>query len=54
MTLENVVWLLAGWIATNAVLAAAWAWWRRPRDLRGDIERARRERARRDNGRESA
>jgi hypothetical protein len=29
MTLTNVGWLLAGWIATNAVLAAAWAWWRR-------------------------
>jgi hypothetical protein len=31
MTLVNAGWLLAGWIATNAVLAAAWAWWRRPR-----------------------
>jgi hypothetical protein len=29
MTLVNVGWLLAGWIASSAVLAAAWAWWRR-------------------------
>jgi hypothetical protein len=29
MTLTNARWLLAGWIATNAVLAAAWARWRR-------------------------
>jgi hypothetical protein len=40
MTLTNVMWLLAGWIATNAVLAAAWAWWRRDtrhrRDNAGD------------------
>lgn len=31
MTLVNVVWLLAGWVASSAVVAAAWAWWRRPR-----------------------
>jgi hypothetical protein len=29
MTLTNARWLLAGWAATTAVLAAAWAWWRR-------------------------
>jgi hypothetical protein len=34
MTLANVGWLLAGWIATNVVLGAAWAWWRRPREAR--------------------
>jgi hypothetical protein len=37
MTLENVVWLLAGWVATSVVLAGAWAWsW-----LRRDARRSR-------------
>ncbi len=30
MTVTNVSCLLAGWIATSVVLAAVWAWLRRP------------------------
>jgi hypothetical protein len=29
MTLTNVGWLLAGWVASSVVLAGAWSWLRR-------------------------